>query len=39
MFFYVNVFISTEDGIVEKLLLLKTKFAIIFNYWLFNTLS
>ena len=28
MFFYVNIFISTEDGIAEKLLILKIKFVI-----------
>ena len=31
MFFYVNIFISTGDGIAEKLLLFKIKFAVIFN--------
>ena len=31
MFFYVNIFTSTEDGIAEKLLLLK--FVIIFNLY------
>ena len=29
MFFYVNILISTEDGIAEKLLLFKTNFVII----------
>ena len=31
MFFYVHIFISTGDGIAEKLLLFKIKFAVIFN--------
>ena len=31
MFFYVNTFTSTEDGIAEKLLLFKIKFVVIFN--------
>ena len=31
MFFYVNIFTSTEDGIAEKLLLLKI--VIIFNLY------
>ena len=31
MFFYVNIFTSTEDGIAEKLLLLK--FVVIFNLY------
>ena len=30
MFFYVNIFISTEDGIAKKLLLFKIKF-VTFN--------
>ena len=30
MFFYVNIFTSTEDGIAEKLLLFKIKF-VTFN--------
>ena len=30
MFFYVNIFISTEDDIAEKLLLFKIKFVVIF---------
>ena len=31
MLFYVNISISTEDGIVEKRLLFKIKFVVIFN--------
>ena len=31
MFFYVNTFISTEDGIAEKLLPFKIKFAVTFK--------
>ena len=33
MFFYVNIFTSTEDGIAEKLLLFKIKFVVIFNLY------
>ena len=31
MFFYVNIFISTEDGVVEKLLIFKIKFDVVYN--------
>ena len=31
MFFYVNVFISTEDGIAKKLLLFKIRVVVIYN--------
>ena len=31
MFFFVNIFISTEDGIGKKLLFLQIKFVIILN--------
>ena len=31
MFFSVNIFVSTEDGIAKKILLFKIKFVVIFN--------
>ena len=31
MLFSVNIFISTEDGIAEKLVLFKIKLIVIFN--------
>ena len=31
MYFMLNIFTSTEEGIVEKLLLFKIKFAVIFD--------
>ena len=31
MFFYVNVFISTEDGTAKKLLFFKIKFVAIYD--------
>ena len=30
----INIFISTEDGITEKLLLFKIKFVVFTGYWL-----
>ena len=39
MFFSVNIFISTEDSITEKLLLFKIISVVIFNLFIFLILT